>query len=316
MVEKEKRVVEQALMNLAEECLALEKKERPEKQWLKRVYDRFRAENGQMGKAAADELLFRRMYAAEPDKPSDTLKIRYWRTGRHLPVNREQCEMFGQALNLSEGERRFLIQGYCDRCDRVFEAGTEEAVYRERLAILEELRREYLDKVHPAMKRQLYHAGAKMEHSLRHLYYTDARNYIHFRQEGTAFQVGRHISSINYMSEFGRQMKLLGEIPRKTMIRHLLIFSIPFVNEERLSRWLRKLGYLGLDENHTQADAGRLDRLLLGYLRLYEDCCAGREPADCCAWLRESSQLLDRYLEKRQNVSLRIFYFKALKDYE
>lgn len=53
MVEKEKRVVEQALMNLAEECLALGKKERPEKQWLKRVYDRFRAENGQMGKAAA-----------------------------------------------------------------------------------------------------------------------------------------------------------------------------------------------------------------------------------------------------------------------
>ncbi len=50
MVEKEKRVVEQALMNLAEECLALGKKERPEKQWLKRVYDRFRAENGQMGK--------------------------------------------------------------------------------------------------------------------------------------------------------------------------------------------------------------------------------------------------------------------------
>lgn len=234
----------------------------PEKQWLKRVYDRFRAENGQMGKAAADELLFRGMYAAEPDKPSDTLENRCWRTGRHLPVNREQCEMFGQALNLSEGERRFLIQGYCDRCDRVFEAGTEEAVYRERLAILEELRREYLDKVHPAMKRQLYHAGAKMEHSLRHLYYTDARNYIHFRQEGTAFQVGRHISSINYMSEFGRQMKLLGEIPRKTMIRHLLIFSIPFVNEERLSRWLRKLGYLGLDENHTQAAAGRLDRLL------------------------------------------------------
>lgn len=152
------------------------------------------------------------------------------------------------------------MQGYCDR---VFEAGTEEAVYRDRLGILEELRREYLDKVHPAMKRQLYHAGAKMEHSLRHLYYTDARNYIHFRQEGTAFQVGRHISSINYMSEFGWQMKLLGEISRKTMIRHLLIFSIPFVNKERLSRWLRKLGYLGLDENHTQADAGRLESCLL-----------------------------------------------------
>ena len=303
-------------MELAEECLDLGKAERPEQQWMEQVYDRFRAENGNLGKAAADELLFRKMYAAEPVKGSDTLKIRYWRTGRHLPISREQCLMFGKALQLSEEEGRFLIQGYCDRCDRVFEAVTQEKLYLERTALLRNLSKEYLEKVHPARKRQLYHSGANLSQSLRHLYYTDAKGYIRSGEGECTCQVGRHISSLNYMSEFGRQLKLLGEIPRKTMIRHLMIFANPFVNEEWLSRWLVQLGYLGLDENHTQADGSRLDRLLLGYLRLYRECCAGYNPAQCQSWLRHSSRILDEYLEKRKSTSLRLFYFKALKDWE
>ena len=303
-------------MELAEECLDLGKAERPEQQWMEQVYDRFRAENGNLGKAAADELLFRKMYAAEPVKGSDTLKIRYWRTGRHLPISREQCLMFGKALQLSEEEGRFLIQGYCDRCDRVFEAVTQEKLYLERTALLRNLSKEYLEKVHPARKRQLYHSGANLSQSLRHLYYTDAKGYIRSGEGECTCQVGRHISSLNYMSEFGRQLKLLGEIPRKTMIRHLMIFANPFVNEEWLSRWLVQLGYLVLDENHTQADGSRLDRLLLGYLRLYRECCAGSNPAQCQSWLRQSSRILDEYLEKRKSTSLRLFYFKALKDWE
>ena len=303
------------MLELAEECLASGRTERPEKRWMEQVYDRFRAENGQLGKAEADQLIFREMYAAEPEKGSDTLKIRYWRTGRHLPVSREQCLLFGKALQLSEEERRFLIQGYCDRCDRVFEAVTQDAAYQERRALLQELAGEYLDKVHPALKRQLYHSGEDLAHSLRHLYNTDAKGYIRCREGEYSAQVGRHISSLNYMSEFGRQMKLLGEIPRKTMIRHLMIFASPFVNEEWLSRWLIQFGYLGLDKDHTQVDGSRLDRLLLGYLKLYRECCAGSEPAQCQNWLRQASRFLDDYLEKQGNTSLRLFYFKALKDW-
>jgi hypothetical protein len=252
---------------------------------------RFRQENGILGKPEPDQLIFNKRYAAEPEKGSDTLKIRNGRTGRHLPISREQCLMFGKALQLSEEEGRFLIQGYCDRCDRVFEAVTQEKLYLERTALLRNLSKEYLEKVHPARKRQLYHSGANLSQSLRHLYYTDAKGYIRSGEGECTCQVGRHISSLNYMSEFGRQLKLLGEIPRKTMIRHLMIFANPFVNEEWLSRWLMQLGYLGLDENHTQADGSRLDRLLLGYLRLYRECCAGSNPAQCQSWLRPSEPL-------------------------
>ena len=306
---------EQALLHLAEECLALGKYERPEQKWMNQMYDRFRSENGKLGKAEADQLIFRKMYAAEPKKPSEPLKIRYWRTGRHLPASREQCRLFGKALQLSGEEERFLIQGYCDRCDQAFEAETAGGAYQERIALLKELAGEYLSKVHPALKQQLYHAGTNLTHSLRHLYYTDAKSYIRAWEGESSDQVGRHIASLNYMSEFGRQMKLLGEIPRKTMIRHLMIFSIPFVNGKRLSSWLMKLGYLGLDENHTQADGSRLDRLLLGFLRIYGECCTGEEPAQCQNWLRQASRFLDGYLEKGENTSLRLFHFKALKDW-
>ena len=226
--------MEKALWNLADACLEAGERERPEKQWLGRMYDRFREANRSLGKAEADELIYMKMYAQIPGKPSDTLKIRYWRTGRHLPVSREQCLSFGKALDLSEEEMRYLIQGYYDRSDRVFETEQEGGVYGWRIGLLNELIQEYLDKVHPVIRHRLYRSGADLEHSLRHIYYTDARSYLDAREPDQT-EVKQHIASINYVSEFGRQMKLLGEIPRKTMIRHLLLFAVPFVSRELLS---------------------------------------------------------------------------------
>ena len=202
---------EKRILALAEECIRLGKQERPEKQWIGRMYERFRAANGMPGKAETDGLIFRKMYGNAPEKASDTLKIRYWRTGRHLPGSREQCMAFGRALELSADETQYLIQGYYDRCDRVFETEEPDAVYLERIRLLGQLKQEYLDKVHPVIRLQIYQAGTELEQSLRHLYYTDASRYFSFR-EPEKIEIGRHITSINYLSEFGRQMKLLGEI--------------------------------------------------------------------------------------------------------
>lgn len=196
-----------------------------------------------------------------PEKASDTLKIRYWRTGRHLPGSREQCMAFGRALELSADETQYLIQGYYDRCDRVFETEEPDAVYLERIRLLGQLKQEYLDKVHPVIRLQIYQAGTELEQSLRHLYYTDASRYFSFR-EPEKIEIGRHITSINYLSEFGRQMKLLGEIPRRTMIRHLLLFGMPFINRRLISCRLEHFGYLPLSPDHTQVDGSRLDRLI------------------------------------------------------
>lgn len=307
--------MEKALWNLADACLEAGERERPEKQWLGRMYDRFREANRSLGKAEADELIYMKMYAQIPGKPSDTLKIRYWRTGRHLPVSREQCLSFGKALDLSEEEMRYLIQGYYDRSDRVFETEQEGGAYGRRIGLLNELIQEYLDKVHPVIRHRLYRSGADLEHSLRHIYYTDARSYLDAREPDQT-EVKQHIASINYVSEFGRQMKLLGEIPRKTMIRHLLLFAVPFVSRELLSSRLEAFGYLPLQDTHTQVDGSRLDRLILGFLELYEENCSGKDPESCSRWFREAYGILDRYLEKRGNTSLRFLYFKALKGSE
>ena len=307
--------MEKALWNLADVCLEAGERERPETQWLSRMYDRFREENGRLGKAEADELIYMRMYAQIPKKSSDALKIRYWRTGRHLPVSREQCLAFGKAMELTEEEMKYLIQGYYDRSDYIFETEEENGIYRKRMALLNELAGEYLDKVHPAIRSRLYRSGADMEHSLRHIYDTDARSYLD-ASEPDQTEVKQHIASINYVSEFGRQMKLLGEIPRRTMIRHLLLFAVPFVNSELLSSRLEAFGYLPLQENHTQVDGSRLDRLLLGFLGLYEENCAGKDPESCSRWFREAYGILDRYLEEKGNTSLRFLYFKALKGNE
>lgn len=305
--------IEDAILHLAEECLTLGQQERYELRWLKTVYDRFRAAAGNLGKTEADQLIYAKMYGMPPEKTSDTLKIRYWRTGRHLPANREQCVSFGKALELTEQEQLYLIQAYYDRSDCVFEAEQKSELYLNRKELMKELAGEYLDKVHPVIKLQLYRAGRNLEHSLRHLYYTDAKRY---QEAGTLeeTEVERHISSLNYESEFSQQMKGLGEISRRTMIRHLLIFGIPFINRELLSTRLKAFGYLPLDEQHTQVDGSCLDRLLLGFLELYEKNCTGKGPEFCSRWFHGAYRILDRFLEEQDSASLRFLYFKALKD--
>jgi len=301
------------ILFLVDNCLETEKKERPENQWIKMMYERFRKTSGGLGKAETDNCIYQKMYGKSPVKASDTLKIRYWRTGRHLPSTREQCMAFGHALDLSEEEMLYLIQGYYDRCDQVFEEESDQEIYRNRRMQMDELIKEYLDKVHPSLKHRLYRFGNNMEHSLRHLYYTDAKSYLKncLMEE---IEVECHITSINYESEFSRQIKLLGEIPRKTMIRHLFIFSMPFLNQDLMNQRLEKLGYLPLSREHTQVDGSRLDDLVIGMLSLYEMYCTGKEPLECIKWFHQSYGWMDQYLESLGNTSLRFLYFKALKE--
>lgn len=97
------------ILFLVDNCLETEKKERPENQWIKMMYERFRKTSGGLGKAETDNCIYQKMYGKSPVKASDTLKIRYWRTGRHLPSTREQCMAFGHVLDLSEEEMLYLI---------------------------------------------------------------------------------------------------------------------------------------------------------------------------------------------------------------
>ena len=300
---------------LVDQCLKKEKEPRPELLWLREKYAGFCSREGFTKKEEADICLHRRMYGKDPVKKSDLLKIRYWRTGRHLPANREQCWQFGEAMGLKEEELRYLMQGYWDRCDRVFsEEKPQDPVYQGRTAFLWNLVGEYLTKVPPSRILDLGLDPGKMRRYLRHLYFTDAVRCVEVWKKFEMKMIHRHITSVNYGSELERNLKLLGEIPRKTMIRHLILLGIPFVNRRVLDEGLSSLGYLPLTEGHTMTDGARLDDLLLGFLERYESSCRGQDPQECAGWLRANLRTLDGCLIRRGAQSLRFMYFKALRD--
>ncbi len=307
--EEDKRL----LLSMAEECIRLSQRERPEVEWLKTVYTRFLKSHLLSGKMEADKLIYEKMYAKSPSKPSDILKIRYWRTGRHVPGNRKQCLDFGRALGLSDIEMKYLIQGYYDRCDEVFKRESNHSeLYRRRLEIVDQLVAEYLVKVHPVRKNRMKLTGKTLEHYKRHLYYMDAKNYVNFKGYWDHVDERQHLASVNYGTELSRNLKLVGEIPRKTMLRHLIILGVPFINKDVMSDRLSGLGYLPLVDDHTLVSGERIDWIILKLLELYEERCAGQDSLTCVWWMQESCRILDAYFEKQGKDSFRFMYFKSL----
>ncbi len=299
------------LIRYAQETMQLSERERTEVIWLKGRYECFRKETGFMSRQETDNLIYEKMYGASPEKLSDTLKIRYWRTGRHVPASRETLLSFSRALNLTEVEERYLLQAYYDRADFVFANGENTSVYRERRMRMEEIIKEYFLKAHPE---KLYHVKIfpeQIENNLRHLYYTDALRYVHapeYKSEKS------HLISVNYGTELNRNIKLIGEIPRITMIRHLIILGMPFLSRDIINQRLVQLGYLPLTEEHSMTGGERFDRLLLLLLELYEEKCHGKNPLECQIWFQEASKVLDAYFGTEGKEGFRFMNFKALRD--
>lgn len=290
------------------------KKERPEVAWLRNVYENFCVQNGGIRKSEADSLIYRRMYAKAPEKPSDVLKIRYWRTGHHVPANREQCLAFGKAMDLSEQEKKYLLLQYFDRNDRIFsESSKEEPEYIRRKKLMDVYLREYLVKIYPGNWEKLKITSKNIMNNIRHIYFCDALKYIHHSELEEGQFRESHSSSVNYGSELNRNLHLLGEIPRRTMIRHILILGIPYINLEILNERLELFGYLPLEDCHTLLGGEYLDWLLIRLMRLYEESCSGMSPEACTEWFQSASRILDGGFAEHHNENLRFMFFKALK---
>lgn len=307
---------EEEMDRLARECMGLECAERPEVQWLKGKYREFMRREGIGGKEEADRRIYERMYGAAPVKQQDILKIRYWRTGRHLPVNHGQCVAFGKALGLEGEDMRYLLQGYYDGCDEVHqeEPADRRAVYWTRRRAMQRLVDRYLRGISQSRLEQMNIARGALEHSMRHLYYTDALNYVcKGLSEGEGY-LKSHITSMNYDSELGRNMKLLGAIPRKTMIRHLIILGAPALSLEWMNRQLKAFGYLELQEQHTLRCGERLDWLLIRLLDRYEAFREGHTAQECSLWLQRRCSQLDGCFASEGRSRLRFMYFKSLKE--
>lgn len=298
------------LIRYAKEAIQLSVKEREEVKWLKERYECFRKEMGSMNKQETDNFIYEKMYGIFPEKLSDTLKIRYWRTGHHVPNNREILISFAQALNLTEEEKRYLIRAYYDKADLIFLSDDISPVYHERKMLMEKMVQEYFLKAHPE---RLYHVNVspnQIEKNLRHLYYTDALRYINSPEYKPAKS---HMASVNYGTELSRNIKLIGEISRTTMIRHVIILGMPFISKDIVNQRLSQFGFLPLTKEHSLPGGERLDWLLIRLFELYESKCRGKDPLECAIWFQKASRILDEYFYMEKKEEFRFMYFKSLK---
>lgn len=304
------------LYQLAEQSRA--QSERPELQWLKEHYQTFMHRHDITKKEAADRYLYEKMYLNSPANTKDLLKLRYWRTGRHFPIRHEVCTAFGKALELSDSELRCLLLEYYDSCDRIYTAKTiKDSVYQCRTKQMQELVSTYLTHIPALRLNQLHINPDDIQHNIRHLYYTDALEYISSRRTPKNSGCAKHITSINYDSEFCRNLKLLGVIPRKTMIRHLIILGQEQISPEWISSYLFKFGYLPLQEQHTLRTGERMDWLILQILREYKTFQAEqvRTSTEKNQWLRQNLSQLDYILAENGQENLRFMYFKTLREW-
>lgn len=309
--------MEHDVIGLAETVISREPARRPEAKWIQQRVDRLADTQGIKSRAETDQLIYEKMYARAPKK-TDTTKIRYWRTGYHLPAGREEALAFARVLKLNQSETTWFLQACMEKSDLVFEKvpGAEcpfYSVYKERTALMEAMIFQYIEAVPPARMFQLGIPYEKLENYVRHLYCIDALN-------GTAFALGsskkeivkNHLSSSNYESEFLRTRRLLGEIPRRSMLRQIFLLSLPYLNRRLMDERLSRLGYLPLTKGHTSQRGALVDDLVIGLLKLYEASCTGQDPLTCRHWMFEQLSILDQYFLDRKKEEYRFLYFRIL----
>ena len=303
------------ILKIAQECFENSGAERPEAVWLKERFDIIRKRYSLGTKRDTDRFVYEMMFGKPAKTETDCLKIRYWRTGKYRPINREQCRLLGKALELTDQEMSFLIRGYYDRSEIMYpdDHNPEECGYNAKCRRMSRLVQRYLEKVPADKMESLRIDPEQKEHYFRHLYFTDAFYYVSVLQQENPETLRKHITSIRYDSEIRRQMKFIGEIPRKTMIRHLIILGAPDITLEWMNTQLDFFGFLPLCREHTMAGGEYLDRLLICLLQEYEKVYERTGRENSLEWLREICRILDGFYKKRNCPHMRFMYFKSME---
>ena len=308
----ENRDISERIAELASECMDSDKYERPELAWLKEKYKEYMQRNEFYSRQEADCQLFRDIFGKDALRASSFLKIRFWRTGHHFPGSHQICYNFGQALDLNAQDCTYLLQGYYDSCDLFFEKDNKIPVYQQRITQMSQLCDSYLRRIPHARLIKMNIPPDQVKHYLRHLYYTDALFYIYSYKSAEEPYVSKHILSSTYNSELNRTLKLLGNIPRKTIIRHLILLGMPDISLEWMNQNLKALGYLPLIPEHTLRTGEKFDRMLIQLLKLYEECCKESSDEERIRWMQDNCRLLDQIFKQAEKNNLRFMHFKAL----
>lgn len=287
----------------------------PEKLWLGEACRQRYRTWGATRLADGDAQLFERVFGRPPATSSDVLRVRYWRTGHSVPSNRQTLLALGTALGLDDEQERYLIQSYFDRSDSVIAAAEGASPqYLRRRALMDGLRREFLDKIHPIRLSRLGISRQDVDASFRYLFVLESLSYVSGIAYPTDVDAPRlsRLSTTSYATVLHHYVVLQGELRRRDMLRTLIVLMAPFLSRERLDHTLDDLGFLPLTAGHQLPGGGRLDDLLIALLEGYEDECAGTTPEQCQAWLQGHLRRMDQIARQVGADELRLMAYRTV----
>lgn len=228
---------------------------------LKEYFERYRKAEGIQKYQKLDEEIFKKMYNRVPSK-TEVTKIRYWRCGRHLPINRDEMISLGAALNMSEEEIHLILT------EVMLEQGLK--IKRNQKELLNSLAKRYLALIPPERKKELGIKGQNVDGYLRHILYADIMDCLWNNEMDRSWYREKHDYSRNFASECSRFFQTEDKIGRSTMQRLLLIMLIPEMNREIMDDALISLGYAPLSGKIKKKSGAYTDRLYIWLLSKFE----------------------------------------------
>lgn len=166
--------------------------------------------------------------------------------------------------------------------------------------ILHSLCRRYLVQI-PQNRLDLLHVSANQRfNNLRHILFCDILDCLYQPDLKKQDYYKNHTYSLDFSSEINRYFKSGTKLSRITLIRLLLIFTMPDIDINFLNELLILLGYAPLNESLHTASGARTDSLVIRILEIYETYRSGNYEKDR-ALLTQLFSVSDQYLSKLQN---------------
>ncbi len=259
-------------------------------------FSRFQKEEGIKRVSELDRIVYLRMYNEEPTS-SKLLKVRYWRCGYHLPASRREMIRLGQALRLSAEEIDILLTnrlreeklsaGELNGAEKKVDESASKKALENRLKNIFDLpvpRKEdinyknwvlltlcyrYLVQLPKSRMDLLKIAPGKQFGQLRHILYTDLLDCIWQENKQLVNYYQIHTYSLDFSSEINRYFKPGEKISRISLIRLLLIFTIPDTNVALVNDLLDIFGFAPLSADICTPSGVSQDLLLIKVLELF-----------------------------------------------
>lgn len=175
-----------------------------------------------------------------------------------------------------------------------------DQAYKMQDFILHSLCRRYLIQI-PQNRLDLLHVSSNQRsNNLRHIIFCDILDCLWQPDLKKQDYYKNHTYSLDFSSEINRYFKPGTKLSRTTLIRLLLIFTMPDTDIIFLNELLVLLGYAPLNERIHTASGAHTDTLVIRILEVYETYRSGNYEKDR-ALLTQIFSVSDQYLSKLQS---------------